>query len=87
MVPAGRVVVVMTGADVIASANGWGGDVVPALSLTVTLKLNGLPAALLGVPLIVPVEVLRVRPGGKDPMVTVHELYGVAPPVADNVCE
>jgi hypothetical protein len=74
MVPAGRVVVVMTGADVIASVNDCGCDIVPKLSLTVTLKLNGLPDALVGVPLMVPVEVLRVRPGGKDPMVTVHEL-------------
>ena len=65
---------VMTGTDVIASANGCGGDVVPALSLTVTVKPNGLPAALVGVPLILPFDALSESPGGKEPRVTVHEL-------------
>jgi hypothetical protein len=74
MVPAGRVVVVTAGAGMTVSVNACGCDVVPALSLTVTLKLNGLPAALVGVPLIAPVETLSERPGGNDPAVTVHAL-------------
>ena len=65
---------VMTGTDVMASANGCTGDVAPLLSLTVTLKLNGLPDALVGVPLMVPVEELRESPGGSAPVATIQEL-------------
>ncbi len=47
---------------------GFVGDVLPPLSVTVTLKLNRLPVAVVGVPLITPVEVLRPNPGGKLPV-------------------
>jgi len=47
------------------------------------VKLDG--PALVGVPLIVP-PLLKVRPAGNAPEVTVHE-YGVVPPVAARVNE
>jgi hypothetical protein len=47
-------------------------------SVTCTVKLEG--PALVGVPLIVP-PLLKLRPAGNAPEVTVHE-YGVVPPVA-----
>ena len=66
--------VVMVGAETTVMENCCGADVVPALSLTVTVKVNGLPDALVGVPLMVPFDALSERPGGSDPAVTVHEL-------------
>jgi hypothetical protein len=39
----------------------------PALSLTVTLKRNGLPVVVVGVPPITPVLGLRLKPGGRAP--------------------
>jgi hypothetical protein len=63
------------------------GDVELALSLTVTLKLNGLPVAVVGVPLMTPVAALSVSPVGRDPLVTVQLLYGGAPPVAASAWE
>ena len=52
--------------------NTCAADVLPALSCTVTMKLNGLPAVLAGVPAITPVAALSVRPGGNDAPVTVQ---------------
>ena len=49
------------------------GEVVTA-SFTVTLKLNGLPVVVVGVPLMTPLEALRLRPAGRAPDDTVHEL-------------
>jgi hypothetical protein len=43
-----------------------------ALSVTVTAKLKGLPASVVGAPLITPVVAFRFSPGGNDPDVTVH---------------
>ena len=40
------------------------------MSRTVTLNENGLPAVVAGVPLITPVEMFKVNPGGKDPALT-----------------
>lgn len=51
-------------------------------SVSVTVKLD-VPRAV-GVPVIAPVELLSVRPGGKLPVVTA-QLYGVTPPVAVRV--
>jgi hypothetical protein len=64
------VVIVGRGRTLIESA--FAGDVVPAVSLTVTLKLKGLPTALEGVPLIAPLAALSVSPGGSDPVLTVQ---------------
>ena len=47
--------------------NDFGADVDPRLSLTVTLKLNGLPAAEVGVPAMVPFVEFSVSPGGNEP--------------------
>lgn len=52
-------------------------------SVTCTVKLDG--PALVGVPLIVP-PLLKLRPAGNAPEVTVQE-YGVVPPVAARVNE
>ena len=62
------------------------GEVLPALSFTVTPKLmKELPRGVVGVPLIIP-EKLRVRPDGKDP-IAVQLPYGGTPPLAVNVAE
>ena len=50
--------------------NGFAADVLEALSLTVTLKLKGLPTSVVGVPLMVPLEEFSVRPGGSAPELT-----------------
>ena len=46
-----------------------------------TVKLNGLPVVVDGVPVIVPVLVFRLRPVGNDPLVTLKVSLPV-PPVA-----
>jgi hypothetical protein len=51
-----------------------GAEVLPTLSLTVTLKLNGLPVALEGLPLIGPLEAFSDKPGGNEPALTVQLL-------------
>jgi hypothetical protein len=48
----------------------WAGEVLPALSLTVTLKGNA-PLAV-GVPLIAPLPAVRLKPLGSDPALTVQ---------------
>ena len=57
------------------------------LSVTVTLNLNGLPIVANGVPLITPVKAFSVNPGGSEPVLTVHLLYGGVPPAAESVAE
>ncbi len=47
-------------------------------SVTVTVKENG--PAVVGVPLITPVVVFRVRPAGSDPEANA-KVYGPVPPV------
>jgi len=48
------------------------GEIAPALSLTVTLNEGvGVTVAVVGVPLIAPVEALRDKPAGSDPLLTV----------------
>src|SRR3989304_489177 len=54
----------------------------PLASITRTVKFD-VPAAV-GVPLITPVAVFRFNPAGRLPVAT-DQLYGVLPPVADNV--
>jgi hypothetical protein len=53
-------------------------------SLTVKVALK-VPAAA-GVPEMMPVEVLRVIPAGRDPLVT-DQVHGSNPPVSARVCE
>jgi hypothetical protein len=48
-------------------------------SVTVTLTLNGLPALLVGLPLITPVLLLMLKPDGSPVAV---QLKGAVPPVA-----
>ena len=63
--------------------NGCAADVPPKLSFTVTL--NEAVAAVLGVPLITPLDAFKLKPAGSAPLLTVQLLYGGVPPVAANV--
>jgi hypothetical protein len=58
----------------IVIARACGAEMLPTLSLTVTLKLNGLPTAVEGVPLIAPLEAFSDKPGGNEPALTVQLL-------------
>ena len=60
-------------------------DDLPAKSVAITLKLKGLPTAVLGVPLIVPVKGVSVSPGGSKPEDTAQVYGGPPPPVAVRV--
>jgi hypothetical protein len=86
-VPPGSEEVVMLGAAVMLIDSALDMEVAPALSPTFTLKLNGLPVAAVGVPLITPELAFTVRPGGSVPLETAQLLYGGTPPVAASVCE
>jgi len=71
----------------IAIDRDCGAEVAPRLSLTVTLKENGLPTGVEGVPLMAPETVLRFRPGGREPPLTAQPLYGGVPPLAPKLAE
>ena len=60
-------------------------DTLPSGSVAVTLKLKGLPVAVVGVPPITPVAPFRVRPGGSEPEDTAQTYGGPVPPVAVRV--
>ena len=51
----------------------------PVESTTLAVKLN--VPAWVGVPVIAPVEVFSVKPGGNEPLV-MENVYGGTPPVA-----
>jgi len=61
------------------------GEVLPALSFTVTV--NEQVHTAVGVPDIVPVELFKVNPEGRDPECTIQLLYGGVPPVAASCAE
>ncbi len=67
--PPGRDVVVMVGPVPISMDNALAAAVLPRLSWTVTLK-SEVPTGPLGVPLIMPLDDPRVKPGGSDPLLT-----------------
>jgi hypothetical protein len=71
----------------IAIDRDCGAEATPRLSLTVTLKINGLPMAVDGVPLMAPEEALRFRPGGREPLLMAQLLYGGVPPLALRLAE
>jgi hypothetical protein len=83
--PIGRETAFTTTGGAITIENACEAEVTPALSLTVTLKLNGLPAAFVGVPPIVPVPGFSVNPAGNDPALTDQLLYEPEPPEAASV--
>ena len=60
-----------------------GADTRPNASFAVTLKLKGLPTAVVGTPLIWPLTSTSVSPGGSEPDDT-FQAYGPPPPVAVN---
>ena len=78
--------VVIVGGEPMPIDNCRGWDVAPLLSLTVRLKLNGLPTAVVGVPEITPVPSASASPVGSAPLLTV-QLYGGVPLVAFSACE
>jgi hypothetical protein len=55
-------------------------------SAACTMKLNGLPVLVLGVPEMTPVLGTKVSPGGSEPAVILH-VIGVAPPLDASVAE
>ena len=85
--PLGNEIVVTVTPGVIATVNrcvaccGLG---LLGVSITVTLKLNGLPTAVVGVPLITPFAESRDSPGGSA---VADQLYGSNPPVAASVAK
>jgi len=78
-----EVVVIARGKAAIVRLNDFV-EVSLAASVTFAVKAN-VPAAV-GVPEIAPDDVFMERPGGKEPLVMLHE-YGVVPPVACNIAE
>jgi hypothetical protein len=84
--PFGRLVVVITRSgipELMIMDNAWSSvSGVPWLSVTLTVKFD--VPAVVGVPLIVPVEEPSDSPAGSDPEIT-DQLYGVVPPVATTV--
>ena len=72
MPPAGSVVVVIVSGVPMVIDKACAGDVLPALSFTVTLKDEVPPVV--GVPLIVPLEAARDKPAGSVPLLTVQLL-------------
>jgi hypothetical protein len=54
------------------------------LSVTIAVKFD--VCAVVGIPPIAPVELLRLSPSGRLPEASDH-VYGVLPPVAVSVCE
>jgi hypothetical protein len=82
MVPAGNEDVVMRNAGTLIVIERGAVVEAGALSVTLTVKLEG-PAAV-GVPEIVLPE--RLSPPGRAPVATDH-VYGGVPPVALNGCE
>jgi hypothetical protein len=77
----GRLVVVTTGAALTTIDNACSSNT-PFASVTRTVKFE-VPATV-GVPLITPVPLFRLRPAGSDPTVILH-VNGAAPPVAAKV--
>ena len=64
----------MAGGASMAMDSDWDADVAPAESVAVIANWNGLPEAVDGVPVMAPVEALRLRPGGRLPVTIVHLL-------------
>ena len=58
----------------------------PWASVVRTLKLVAAPVEAVGMPEMTP-DVLRVRPAGSVPLVTVHAAYGAVPPLPVSVWE
>ncbi|CAB4575458.1 unannotated protein [freshwater metagenome] len=56
------------------------------LPLSVTVITNELDPAVVGVPLMTPVDELRLKPAGSEPEVTVKS-FPPLPPAVDNVSE
>lgn len=85
--------IVPPGSDVVVIVKGGGAITMPSAfvavsagvveSLTCTVK-SAVPAAV-GVPVITPVALCKVRPAGRAPAVNVHDEYGGVPPVAFSV--
>ena len=66
-VPPGSAAVVIVTPGAIVIENDCKGELIPEPSLRPTEKLNGLPTAVVGVPLITPEDASSISPGGNDP--------------------
>jgi hypothetical protein len=83
----GRDVVVMVSAGAEIVSDRLAVAVCTGEPESVTLKLRGVAVtAVVGVPLIKPVDVLNVKPAGNVPEVNC-QVYVPVPPVAASVCE
>ncbi len=67
------------------TVSDFGAEVSVLISCTVTLKLKGVPAAFVGVPLIAPVAASSDSPGGNAPELITQLLNGGAPVLPSNV--
>jgi hypothetical protein len=83
-VPPGKEVVVIVGAELTVMESGNVADT-PLASVTSTVK-DLVTALLATVPLMIPVEALRVSPAGREPTVSDH-VRGAVPPEAARVWE
>jgi hypothetical protein len=81
MVAPGNAVVVTTGAALTIMDNAWSSKKDFA-SVARTVKLA--VSAVVGVPLLIPVLLARLKPTGKLP-VTIDQVRGAVPPLATNV--
>ena len=82
IVAAGRVVVVMLngGGALTVMVIAWGAeDVLPPAEESVTSKVAELLPIVVGVPLMTPVAMTMLNPGGSAPPV-MFQLYGLVPP-------
>ena len=75
-----------TGPSVLGSTCSEAARVSVVLAASVTRIVKRFAPSVIGVPLISPVDALRLSPAGSVPVVTA-QAYGVAPPVAVSVCE
>ena len=80
-VPPGRDVVVTNGGCAIVATTILNAFVPVLFAASVACTLNDAVPAVVGVPVICPVELFSERPAGKEPEVTDH-VYGVVPPLA-----
>jgi len=83
VMPFGNDVVVIERAALIVSESGW---VAVRDPLSVTRNVMFEVPAVVGVPVIAPVDVFNNRPAGKLPTTVAH-VYGVVPPAATKVAE
>ena len=86
VVPPGSDVVVTVGGCTIVATTILNACVPILFAASFSCTVNDAVPAVVGVPVICPVELFSERPAGKKPKVTDH-VYGVVPPLASRVVE